>query len=220
MFDDALASFKEILTPPFRGVLVKSLSLTIACLAALWLILDRLALSVSAGSAPWLIFIVKVTTALGLSVGLIFLIAPVSMLIAGFFLDELAEHVETNIYPAGQKGQVAPALDSILLAIKFSLVSLAVNIIAFGLWLLPGANALVFVLANAYLFAREYFQLAALRFRSLEEVRKLRQRHPLKIYAAGLIIALVVATPVLNLVTPLFGIALMARLHKRLASSP
>lgn len=216
MLDDALASFREILTPPFRGVLVKSLVLTVAMLAAICVILDHLALSISAGSAPWLVMIVKLTTALGLFVGLIFLIAPVSMLIAGFFLDELAEHVEANIYPAGQKGQVTPALDSILLAIKFSIVSLAVNAIAFGLWLLPGANALVFVVANAYLFAKEYFQLAALRFRSLDEVQTLRQRYPLKIYAAGLVIALVVATPVVNLVTPMFGIAFMVRLHKRL----
>lgn len=220
MLDDAITSLKEIFTPAFRSVLLKSLGLTFAFLAALWLILDRLALSISAGSisAPWLVLIVKVMTALGLFVGLLFLIAPVSMLVAGFFLDELAEHVETNIYPLGQKGQVAPALQSIWLAVKFSAVSLLVNVVAFGLWLLPGVNAVIFFLANAYLFSREYFELAALRFHPIAEVRNLRERNRLTIYAAGLILAVFVATPVVNLVTPLFGVAFMVRLHKRLAT--
>ncbi|MBB4196973.1 cysteine biosynthesis protein CysZ [Rhodoblastus sphagnicola] len=219
MLGDALASLREIFTPAFRGVLVKSLSLTFAILAALWLVLDRLALSVSAGSitAPWLVLIVKVTTALGLFVGLIFLIAPVSMLVAGFFLDELAEHVETSIYPAGRTGKIAPALQSIWLALKFSMVSLLVNVVAFGLWLLPGINAVIFFMANAYLFSREYFELAALRFHPIDEVRNLRIRNRFTIFSAGLIMAVVVATPVLNLVTPLFGVAFMVRLHKRLA---
>jgi CysZ protein len=45
----------------------------------------------------------------------------------------------------------------------------------------------------------------------------LRRRHSLTLFAAGLLVALFVAVPVLNLLTPLFGIALMARLQKRLA---
>jgi CysZ protein len=103
------------------------------------------------------------------------------------------------------------------LAVKLSIVSLLVNLFALALWLLPGVNALIFVIANAYLFGREYFELAALRFRPLNEVQNLRRRHRIPIYAAGLMIAFFVATPLLNLVTPLFGIAFMVRLHKRLA---
>ena len=57
-------------------------------------------------------------------------------------------------------------------------MALAVNFCAFCLWLLPGVNALVFFVANAYLFGREYFELAALRFRPRDEVRALRRRHP------------------------------------------
>ncbi len=217
MIDDALASIREILSPPFRTVLYKSLALTLAILAVLWAALERAASIVVAGGAGWLKALVEITAALGLFVGLIFLIAPVSMLVAGFFLDELADHVEADIYPAGPRGSPAPFMDSLWLAMKFSAVALAVNFVAFGLWLLPGVNALVFVLANAYLFSREYFELAASRFRPPAEVRALRRRHRLTLFAAGLIIALFVATPVLNLLTPLFGVALMARLHKRLA---
>lgn len=217
MIQDALASLREIFSPPFRSVLLKSLGLTLASLAGLGLILGRAAVWAAAGGPGWLKTLIEITAALGLFVGLIFLIAPVSMLVAGFFLDELADHVETDIYPPGLRGRPAPVADSLWLAIKFSLVALAVNFCAFCLWLLPGVNALVFFVANAYLFGREYFELAALRFRPRDEVQALRRRHPLMLFAAGLIVALFVATPVLNLLTPLFGIALMARLHKRLA---
>ncbi|MCW2286729.1 CysZ protein [Rhodoblastus acidophilus] len=216
MFQDAYASLREIFTPPFRSVMAKSLGLTVTILIALGLMLDRLALYETTNVAPWIAMIVKVIAALGLSVGLFFLVAPVSMLVAGFFLDELAEHVEAGIYPDGRKGVAAPLSESLALALRFSLVSLAVNIAAFLLWLLPGVNAIIFFAANAYLFSREYFEMAASRFMTSEAIRALRQLNQLKIYAYGLVIALVVVTPILNLFTPLFGIALMVRLNKRL----
>jgi CysZ protein len=217
MIEDALASISEIFTPPFRAVLYKSLGLTLAILAALWLALERATVAVAAGATGWFKALIEITAGFGLFVGLFFLIAPTSMLVAGFFLDELAGHVEADIFPAGPRGSPAPFADSLGLAIKFSAVALAVNFCAFCVWLLPGVNALVFVLANAYLFSREYFELAASRYRPIQEVRALRRRHRLTLFLAGLIIALFVATPLLNLFTPLFGVALMARLHKRLA---
>ena len=84
-------------------------------------------------------------------------------------------------------------------------------------FLLPGFNALVFFVANAYLFGREYFELAALRFRPLEEVRELRRRHAATLFLAGLFVAAFVAVPIVNLLTPLFGVAFMVRLHRQLA---
>lgn len=221
MIDDAIASIREILSKPFRAVLLKSLGLSLATLAALWLILERLleraVVWAALGGPAWLKTLIEIAAGLGLFVGAIFLIAPVSMLVAGFYLDELADHVEADIYPPGVRGTPAPVMTSLALALKFSILALAVNFVAFCLWLLPGVNALVFLLANAYLFGREYFQMAAVRFRPLSEAQALRRRHGLTLFGAGLLIALFVAVPVLNLLTPLFGIALMARLHKRLA---
>ena len=80
-----------------------------------------------------------------------------------------------------ERGRAVPALTSMGLALKFSGVALAVNLAAFALWLLPGVNALVFFVANAYLFSREYFELAAMRYRPIEQARALRRRHRLTI---------------------------------------
>ncbi|HUO53935.1 MAG TPA: sulfate transporter family protein [Rhodoblastus sp.] len=226
MIDDAVASLRDMFTPPFRAVLFRSLGLTLALLAAFWLVLERLAIWATDGGAswfagaPWLKTLVEVVAGLGLFVALIFLVAPVALLVAGFFLDDLADHVEARIYPDGRRGRPVPAATAIWLALKFSGVALAVNLVAFALWLLPGVNALVFFFANAYLFSREYFQLAAMRFQPIEQAQALRRAHSMQIFAGGLLIALFVATPVLNLLTPLFGVGLMARIYKRLANPP
>ena len=54
MLQDAIDSFNDILSPPFRGVMVKSVALTIAVLAIVGLSLDKFALhSWSRRTAGW-----------------------------------------------------------------------------------------------------------------------------------------------------------------------
>src|SRR5437588_4078019 len=161
--------------------------------------------------------LLSIVTGVGLFIGLAFLLAPTSSLVAGFFLDELASIVEGDIYPSDRIGRALPAGYAVWLAIRFALLSALVNLIALVLLLVPGVNAIAFFVANAYLLSREFFELAALRYRPLEEVRALRRRHPLRIFIAGLLIAALLAIPILNLLTPLFGTAFMVRLHERIA---
>jgi CysZ protein len=217
MLDDALAAFRQIFTPPFRAVLIKTLGLTLLVLALVWLGLDRLVVHFIAVPYPWLATVLSIATGIGLFIGLAFLLAPTSSLVAGLFLDELAEMVEREIYPPAGIGRPLPTGYAVWLAVRFALLSALVNFIALMLLLVPGINAIAFFVANAYLLSREFFELAALRYRPLEEVRALRRRHPLRIFVAGLLIAAFLAVPILNLLTPLFGTAFMVRLHKRIA---
>jgi CysZ protein len=215
MLDAALAAMSEIFTPPFRRVLYKILGLTLVLLALVWVGLDRVVISYVAVPYPWLATMLSILTGLGLFLGLAFLVAPVSMLVAGFFLDELAERVEFDT--TGATGRALPPGQAIWLASKFALVSVLVNVLALLVLLLPGVNIAAFFVANAYLFGREYFELAALRYRPIEEVREMRRRHRLYIFLCGFFIAAVVAVPIVNLLTPLFGTAFMVRIHQRLS---
>jgi len=217
MFEAAVAALRQILTPPFRSVLFKSLGLTLLLLALVWAGLDKLALSMVVVDHPLLHSALAFATGIGIVVALAFLIGPVSILVAGFFIDDLAEIVESEIYPGGRTGKPAPHLEALRSALRFSLVSLGVNFVALLLLLVPGVNVMAFFLANAYLFGREYFALAATRFRKASEVEDLRQHNSLKIFVAGLFIAGFVATPGLNLLTPLFATAFMVRVHKKLS---
>lgn len=217
MLQAALDAARQIFTPPFRQVLYKSLGMTFVLLALAWVGLDRLALSFVTVETPWLHTFVTLATGFGLVFFLAFLIPPISVLVAGLFLDDLADIVEVEADPHGPRGQPLPAGQAVIMGLRFALVAAGVNLVALMLLLVPGVNAIAFLLANAYLLGREYFAFAATRYRSLEEARELTRRHATTLFFAGLFIAGFVSVPVLNLFTPLFGVAFMVRVHKMLA---
>ena len=67
------------------------------------------------------------------------------------------------------------------------------------------------------LLGRAYFELAAMRFRPPAEAKAMRRHHAGTVFTAGLFIAGFVSIPIVNLATPLFGMAFMVHLHKRLS---
>jgi CysZ protein len=217
MFDAAMAAVREIVSPPFRRVLLKSLGMTFLFLALAWVGLDKLALSYVAVNHPWLQVALTYATGVGLFILLAFFIGPISVLVAGLFLDDLADVVEADLYPPGERGEAIPASQAVVMGVRFAAVSAGVNLLALFLLLVPGVNAVAFLLANAYLLGREYFLFAATRFRSLEEALDMRRRYAPQLFLAGLFIAAFVMTPGLNVLTPLFGVAFMSRIYKMLA---
>jgi CysZ protein len=146
--------------------------------------------------------------------GLALLIAPVTAIVAGLFLDDIAEVVERTGYPGDPPGRALPALQSLVLAIKFFGVVILGNILALLLLLVPGINIAAFFIVNGYLLGREFFEFAAMRFRPEAEAKALRRKHAGTVFLAGLVIAALLAVPLLNLLTPLFAAALMVHLHK------
>ncbi len=80
-----------------------------------------------------------------------------------------------------------------------------------------GLGLVIMFLANAYLLSREYFLLAAMRFRPPDEAKAMRRDHRTQIFLAGLLIAMFVSIPIVNLATPLFAMAMMVHMHKRLS---
>ena len=214
MISDAIAALNQIFSPPFRSALWKTLGLTLALLALAWMVLDKLIVAYAIGATGWIASTLSFATGIGLFFMMAYLIAPASSLVAGLFLDELSERVEAGIGPVGR---ALPAGAAIWIGIRFAALSILVNAIALLVFLLPGLNITVFVLANAYLFSREYFEFAALRFRPSNQVETLRRRHGPYLFVCGLPIALMVMTPVLNLLTPMFAVAYMTRVHSRIS---
>ncbi|MEP4112739.1 MAG: sulfate transporter family protein, partial [Nitratireductor sp.] len=139
-------------------------------------------------------------------------------LIAALFLDDVAEIVEAADYPQDPPGQPLPAMRALWLSLKFFAVVILANLVALLLLLVPGVNIAAFFLVNGYLLGREFFEFAALRFRSEEDARALRRRHAGTVFMAGLVIAAFLAVPLLNLLTPLFAAAMMVHLHKALSA--
>ena len=93
------------------------------------------------------------------------------------------------------------------------------SVLALALLLVPGVNLVAFFIGNGYLLGREYFEAAARRFTGRAEARALRRENGPTVFVAGLLIALFLAVPLLNLFTPLFAAAFMVHVHKRLSGS-
>jgi CysZ protein len=154
---------------------------------------------------------------IGLALGLALLIAPVTALIAGLFLDDVAEVIEKRDYPSDPAGSAMPIGQAMIGSLQFLGVVILGNIVAMLLLFIPGVNLIAFFAVNGYLLGREFFEFAATRFRSPKEARQFRQKHRATIFLAGLLIAGFLAIPFVNLLTPLFAAGLMVHLHKALS---
>lgn len=207
----------ELFSPPFRGVLWKSIGLTIALFVALWFALEALAsvfLLPLLGPWPWVATAIAWLLGTGLVIGMGFLVAPVTSVFAGVFLDDIAETVERNHYPADPPGRAVPLATSVWIAVRFFALVLFGNIVALILVLFLGLGAIIFFVVNGYLLGREYFLFAAMRGRSEEEANALRSRYEGMVFLGGLTVAALLAVPILNLLAPLYAGALMVHLHK------
>ncbi|MEX0407736.1 sulfate transporter family protein [Aquibium sp. LZ166] len=229
IFEAAGRAAGHLFSPEFRSVLFKSLGLTFLVLVALWFGLaqgfEYLALPWLDQFVPdlpdwtgWLGLFAAIVAGIVLALGLGLLIAPVSALIAGLFLDDVAEVVERVDYPAETPGRAVPPVQAAWLAVKFFAVVILGNLFALLLLLVPGVNLVAFFVVNGYLLGREFFEFAAMRFRSEADAKALRRRHAGTVFLAGLVIAAFLAVPLLNLLTPLFAAAMMVHLHKMISA--
>lgn len=219
MLSHAALALRQIASPPFRTVMLKAVGLTLLMLAVVWAGLYTAFAHFVPVPSGWLKTALDIVAGLGLLVGLGFLVAPVTAMFAGLFLDDVAAAVEASFYPDDAPGRALPLGQSIPAAIRFTALVIVVNIVVLLLLLLPGINITAFFVANGYLLGREYFELAAGRFHPREEVQRLRRENGLRIFLGGLLIALVLAIPIVNFITPLFATAFMVHLHKAVIGS-
>jgi CysZ protein len=209
-------AFQELFTPPFRAVLIKCVSFTVALLALLVAVIVW-GFGFFVVWPGWIETAVQVLGGFALVIGSIFLIAPVTSLVAGLYLDDIAEQVEKTNFPADPPGRALPTPKAIGMALQFFLVVLVVNLIALFMLLIPGVNLIAFYVGNGYLLGREYFELAAMRHMPTAEAKRLRKANQLTVFLCGLIVAGLASVPILNLVTPLFATGFMVRVYKNLA---
>src|SRR4030088_495804 len=208
MLDPAIKALSQILSPPMRSILWRSIGLALVLIVVLAIGLQRLLSWFAASGEGWaeamlgpgfhtplniLAWIVSIAAGLGVVFGAVFLMPAITSLVASVFVDEVAEHVEREHYPAERPGTALP----------FVFVS--------------GAGFIAFFIATAWLLGREYFELAAMRFRTPAEAKAMRKGNAAIVFAAGLVIAAFVSIPIVNLATPLFGMAFMVHMHKRLS---
>ncbi len=225
IIDAAWKALNRLFTPQFRSVFWKTLGLTLLLLAGLWATIRQIFFAFAwpwmeqllpgmPEWAGWLGIVAAVIAGLGLALALALMIAPVTALVAGLFLDDAAEVVEREDYPADPPGTPLPLGRSMIASLKFLGVVVLGNIVALILLFVPGVNLIAFFVINAYLLGREFFEFAAMRYRSETEAKALRSEYGVTVFLAGLVIAGFMAIPIVNLLTPLFAATMMVHLHK------
>ena len=226
ILDAARLALANLLAPETRSVFWKVLGLTILALVALWFALRELFVwlalpwidTLMPGTpvwAGWLTFIFGIFASLGLALALALLLAPVTALIAGFFLDDVAEVIETRDYPNEPKGRPLPLGEAIAGSAKFLGVVILGNLVALFLLLVPGVNLVAFFLVNGYLLGREYFDLVATRHLPAERATALRRAHGFRIVLAGAAGAFLFTLPLAALLAPLVATPAFVHLYKR-----
>ena len=234
MIDAAVKALVQMFSPPFRWVLLKSSGLALGLIVLFAIALHRLLVWLATAGANWVesmfgvsapapisifVWVLSVAAGIGVIVGSVFLMPAVTALLGSFFVDDIALEVERTHYPTEPVGTPLPLPRAVLQGAKTALLAILIYLIAVPFLLVAGAGAVIFFLASAYLLGREYFELAAMRFRPPAEAKAMRKQHALTVFVAGLIIAAFVSIPIVNLATPLFGMAFMVHLHKRLSAA-
>ncbi len=118
---------------------------------------------------------ISIAASLGILFGAVFLMPAITSFVASFFVDDIADHVEREHYPAGRVGTALPAGVAVIEGSKTALLG------NFGL---PDRTAVrvrcrrglhrVLHRHRVALLGREYFELAAMRFRPPAEAKAMR----------------------------------------------
>jgi CysZ protein len=234
MVDAGVKALSQMFAPALWQVLLKAVGLALIVITIIGILMHRVLAAWADAGANWaeqasgvaphavwatLAWILSIMASLGIITGALFLMPVVTAFVGSFFVDEVADAVEREHYPAEPPGRALPFLRALIEGLSFAALALVVYFCALPFILFAGLGVIILFLANSYLLGREYFELAAMRFRSPREAKALRKINAVYIFLAGMFIALFVSIPVVNLATPIFAMAFMVHIHKKLSGS-
>ncbi len=117
MIASAFKALNQMFTPPLRRVLFKAVGLALLLIAIIGVGLQRLFAAMANSGATWaeqstgvtwgweaLTWILSIMASLGIITGALFLMPAVTAFVGSFFVDEIADVVEREHYPAEPRG--------------------------------------------------------------------------------------------------------------------
>lgn len=220
MISAAFKALGDLLSREFHSVLLKAIGMTLALFIAILIGVEVLLAYLTAMPWPWADALTAIGAGVVLLVAFFFMMAPVTAIFAGLYLDDIAGRVEAKHYGGDAKGTPLSGFRAVQTSLQFALIILLVNIAVLPL-VFTGIGALALIVANAYLLSREFFEMIAMRHMPVDEARLLRRENTPRILAAGFVPALLSIIPVVNLVVPLFATSYFTHIFKQVrASSP
>lgn len=228
MIADVLRAIGQMGDGRFRAVLALGVGLSLALLVGFSVLLVWLAqwLVGPVVTLPWIGEVTWLDNAAGLVtvpfvlVASIFLMVPVASAFTGLFLDRIAQAVEDTHYPGLPPARAQGWGEMVKESAGFLSLVVVVNALALVVYIFSTVLApFVFWAVNGFLLGREYAQMVAARRMEAPKARAFRRKHGLQIWATGVLMAVPLSIPVVNLLVPVLGAATFTHLFHRLGGA-
>ncbi|GAB4122992.1 MAG: sulfate transporter family protein [Rhodothalassiaceae bacterium] len=215
-------AFAQLDDPRFRRVILLGFLWSMAIFVLLFAGLASIVPMIPESGIAWLDQSIAWT--LGLSAPFLFLLLiwllfpAIMTLVTSLFLDDIIDAVEDRHYPHDRSGRRSSPVEAVFLALRMSLLVALTNIVAlpaYILLLVTGFGApLLYLVLNGWLLGREYFEMVAVRHAGLREAAAMRRASGSAPFMGGLMIAALFMVPIVGLIAPVVGCALMThRFH-------
>ena len=213
-------SILQFSDPVFLRVLIKAISLSFfvfICLAGLvWFLLSE-----TSFFNFW--FFEIITDVLG-GISVLFitwlLFPGVALFFVTLFLDDIVDAVENRHYQNDLSIRNVAFSKMIIVSLRFSLITLALNILALPFYMLtiwfPPFTLVIFYCLNGYLLGREYYELIALRHLDPTKIVLIRKANKWILFMVGVGITFLFSIPIINMLAPVIGVAVMTHVFRSL----
>ena len=200
----------------FLGVILRSVLWSLACAVGLHLLAVGLVHEFLALEGPWA-WAGDVLASVGATIVSVWLFVPVAGAIATLYADRVAEAVERRHYPWLPPAPGAPWLSQVVDALALGARVAALALLALVLTLtIPGIGLVCGWVLTGYALGRGLFITVAMRRMHRLDATRLYRAHRSEIVAQGMIVALGLWIPLLNLAVPVLAAAMMVHVLDRL----
>ncbi len=229
IFTDFSLAVAQLFDPRFRRVLVLGVSLTVLLLIVVYTVFIWFIAGIGdaginlpvIGEVTWIGDLLGWASFFLLIFFSMFLMIPVASAITSLFLDDVASAVEDEYYPTLPPAGRVSFGEGLWETVAFLALLIAANLLATVLYVMfTPLTPFIFYGLNGFLLGREYFQIAAMRHETKEEAKALRSDNRGQILLAGILMALPLSIPFVNLLIPVLGAATFTHLYHRIKGTP
>ena len=211
-------TLRQMPTRPMLRPLLLGLVVTALCIVAFGVTVGAgVSWLVSGVSIPWVGEIGGAAddalgwlAGVGSVIAMAFAFTPAAAMAIGFFVDPVADAVETRHYPELGPAQGRSLATEVGMGLRYAGLAILLNIPLLPFYFLfPPLPAAV----NGWLLGRSFFDMTALRRETPARVRQLRRAVWFRMVLGGILLAIMTLVPFLNLLAPVFGLAMMTHLY-------
>ncbi|MDA0784657.1 MAG: EI24 domain-containing protein [Proteobacteria bacterium] len=205
--------------PRMRSVLWQSIGLSLVTAILLWSGLTWLLSSTELiGDVPfvggWLETAVDWLGSIAVFALVILLLPAFLGIYAGFYIETICRAVEARHYPHLATARNQSIMEAVVTGLKFGVLLIVFNLFLLIFIFFPPIYFVLGWVVNGHLLGREYLEMVGFRRMSPRQLHGYRHKKRGPIFMSGLMLAVIASIPVVNLILPLFGTAMMLHIFE------